>query len=85
MNLKKARAVNSEVARWYIDTIVMGKETATPLYSREEMVEAFRVVDRANKLQPVSESGGRIIYCVCAERIADLVVSFREEAAGWLR
>jgi hypothetical protein len=79
MTLQEAREINGNVATWYINTTVLGKETTIPPYSKERMLEAFGIVDRANNLKVVRDDGKYTLCVVCAPRVADCVV----EARGW--
>jgi len=79
MSLQEAKEINGNVAQWYIHTVVFGEEVTLPPYPKEQMLEAFSIVDKANNLHVVREDGKRTLYVVCASRIADLVVKVR----GW--
>lgn len=74
MNLHTAREINSAVANWYLQTRVFGRRSPVPMYSKERMLEAFSIVDRANKLRPVHEDGSQTFHAVCDPRIADMVI-----------
>lgn len=79
MRLREARKINGDVAQWYMGTAVFGEKVALPLYPKDLMLEAFRVVEKANNLRPVWKDGKMTICVVCDPRIADMVVSLR----GW--
>jgi len=79
VNLKEAREINGNVARWYLETTVFGEEATLPPYPKDQMLEAFRLVQRANEMRPVRDDGSVTVHSVCDDRIADMVVDRR----GW--
>ena len=79
MNLREAREINGNVARWYMDTMVFGNQATLPPYRKEEMLEAFRIVEKANGFRVMDNTGKRTFHVVCDSRIADMVVQLR----GW--
>lgn len=80
VHLKEAKKINSSVASWYLNRIVginIDANPPIPTYTRERMLEAFQMVERANKLRVVNNDDTTTLCCVCSDRVADMVLAAR--------